>query len=100
MVERLLQAVLRTIGVEIPKVDDVGRVLEQHSSVLPPPLPEYIQEIKRISKRLRKERELSFYGAEDFIPTEKYGPEDAQQAMEEARFILTVVKEALEKGEK
>ncbi|NSW76359.1 MAG: hypothetical protein HPY68_06225 [Candidatus Atribacteria bacterium] len=57
-------------------------------------MPEYIQEVKRISKRLRKGRELSFYG------TEEYGPEDAQQVMEEVHFILTVVKEALEKSEK
>ncbi|MCX7668326.1 MAG: HEPN domain-containing protein, partial [Atribacterota bacterium] len=69
MVELLLKAVLRTMGVEMPKVHDVGRVLEQYRNVLPLPLPEHIEEVKRISKRLRKERELSFYGAEDFIPT-------------------------------
>lgn len=70
------------------------RVLRCSSSILPLSLPEYIQEVKRISKRLRKERELSFYGAEE------YGPEDAQQAMEEAHCILTVAKGALEKSEK
>jgi hypothetical protein len=41
--------------------------------------------IKAISKRLRKERELSFYGAEDFIPTEEYDLADAEQAIKDAR---------------
>jgi HEPN domain-containing protein len=99
MVELLLKAVLRAIGVEVPKIHDVGRVLEQHVEILPLPLSRHIGEIKRISKRLRKERELSFYGAEDFIPTEEYGIEDAKQAIEEAGFVLRIVREAFERSQ-
>jgi len=62
--------------------------------MLPSPLPKYLEEIERISKRLRKERELSFYGAEDFIPTEEYSAEEAKQAIAEARFVLSAVEEA------
>ncbi len=47
--------------------------------------------ITRISKRLRKERELAFYGDEDFIPTEEYDASDARDAMKDARFIVKIV---------
>ncbi|TYP54219.1 HEPN domain-containing protein [Thermosediminibacter litoriperuensis] len=98
MVELLLKAVLRAIGVEVPKIHDVGRVLEKHKESLPQILQEHLDRIKSISKRLRKERELSFYGAEDFIPTEEYGPDDAEMAIKDAEFVLKTVEEAFKKG--
>ncbi len=91
MVELLLKAVLRAIGVEVPKIHDVGRILEKHRDRLPPALNESLGEIKTISKRLRKERELSFYGAEDFIPTEEYDLDDADKAIQDAEFVLRTV---------
>ncbi|MCL6611615.1 MAG: HEPN domain-containing protein [Peptococcaceae bacterium] len=94
LVELLLKAVLRAIGVEVPKIHDVSRTLEKHRHLLHPALSSSLNEIKRISKRLRKERELSFYGAEDFIPTEEYGIEDADMAINDAEFVLKVVQEA------
>lgn len=53
--------------------------------------------IKGISKRLRKEKELSFYSAEDFIPTEEYGPEYVEMAIKDAEFVLKTVEEAFNK---
>lgn len=97
MVELLLKAVLRAIGVEVPKIHDVGRVLEKHRESLPLILQNHLDKIKSISKRLRKERELSFYGAEDFTPTEEYGPEDAEMAIKDAEFVLKTVEESFEK---
>ena len=94
MVELLLKAVLRAIGAEVPKVHDVGRVLERHRDLLPPVMQDSLGEIKRISKRLRKERELSFYGAEDYIPTEEYDLEDADMAIRDAEFVLRKVGDA------
>lgn len=96
LVELLLKAILRSVGVEVPKIHDVGRVLEKHRNLLPQVLLERLEEIKRISKRLRKERELSFYGAEDFIPTEEYNLEDAELAIREAELVLITVQAALE----
>lgn len=95
LVELLLKAVLRAIGVEVPKVHDVSRALEKHRHLLPPALVDSLDGIKRISKRLRKERELSFYGAEDFIPTEEYDVQDADTAISDAEFVLKAVQEAL-----
>ncbi len=85
LVERLLKAVLRALGVDFPKIHDVGRVLG-YAAHLPRNFTDHLREIQRISKRLRKERELSFYGAEDFIPTEEYDAEDAEQAIQDAAF--------------
>lgn len=95
VVELLLKAVLRAIGVEAPKIHDVGRILEANRDLLPAPVAANLLEIRKISKRLRKERELSFYGAEDFIPTEEYGLDDAEQAIQDAGFVLETVWTAL-----
>ncbi|MEJ5365224.1 MAG: HEPN domain-containing protein [Desulfosoma sp.] len=99
LVELLLKAVLRAAGVEVPKIHDVGRVLEKHREHLPPELTEHLADIRRISKRLRKERELSFYGAEDFIPTEEYDMEDADLAIADAAFVYRIVSEIFDKTE-
>ncbi|MBZ4660009.1 MAG: hypothetical protein JG766_1932 [Desulfacinum sp.] len=99
LVELLLKAVLRAEGVEVPKIHDVGRVLEKYREHLPRGLTAHLPEIRRISKRLRKERELSFSGAEDFIPTEEYDLEDAEQAIDDAAFVYRIVSEAFGKTE-
>lgn len=96
MVELLLKAVLRAAGVEVPKVHDVSRSLEANRDVLPVRIVSHLEEIKRISKRLRKERELSFYGAEDFVPTQEYDRADAEEAIREAGFVLDAVRKAFE----
>jgi hypothetical protein len=45
---------------------------------------------------LRKEREIAFYGMEDWIPLDEYSLEDAEQAIRWAKFIRDVVLEAIE----
>jgi len=95
VVELSLKAVLRAVGVEVPKMHDVGRPLESNKDLLPPEIVANLSEIRRISKRLRKERELSFYGAEDFIPTEEYDLSDAEEAIRDARFVLESVRQGL-----
>ena len=40
------------------------------------------------SRWLRKEREFSFYGEVDLIPTEEYGIDDARRALADARFVV------------
>ncbi|MDI3257392.1 MAG: HEPN domain-containing protein [Kyrpidia sp.] len=99
MVELLLKAVLRAIGAEVPKIHDVGRTLMMHKDRLPPEMTEKLDQLRLISKRLRKERELSFYGAEDFVPTEEYDAADADQAIREAAFVFETVKRALDPGQ-
>lgn len=94
VVELALKALLRAAGIEVPKAHDVGRTLEDNADLLPPTIRDHMPRIRSISKRLRKERELSFYGAEDFVPTAEYELSDADQAIEEAGFVLEVVQRA------
>ena len=96
VVELALKALLRAAGIEVPKVHDVGRTLEDNADLLPPTVRDHMPRIRSISKRLRKERELSFCGAEDFVPTAEYELSDADQAIEEAGFVLEIVQSALE----
>ena len=86
----MLKAVLRAVGVEVPKVHDVGKTLEAHQNVLPPFIIANLKELTRISKRLRKERELSFYGAGDFVLTEECDLSYADQAIGETAFVFHV----------
>jgi HEPN domain-containing protein len=41
-------------------------------------------------KKLRKERELAFYGDIDFIPTDEYTLEDAKEAVEGANYVVSL----------
>jgi HEPN domain-containing protein len=49
LVELLLKAVLRAIGVEVPKVHDVGRTLEKHRSLLPPALVDTLDDFVKVN---------------------------------------------------
>jgi len=92
-----LKAVLRNLGVEVPRMHDVSRILEKYKNMLPKEISSNLNKIKRISKRLRKERELSFYGAEDFIPLEEYDKEEALKAIKDAEFVVNTVLRAYQK---
>jgi len=94
VVELVLKAVLRIAGIDVPKIHDVGKILIKYSYLLPDEIKENLHEISRISKELRKERELSFYGAEDFIPLEGCSAEEALRAINYAKFVVEVVKKA------
>lgn len=88
IVELCLKGMLRYVGIEPPKVYDVGGLLIEYSDMLSMFSKEEIERLAVISKRLRKERELSFYGDIDFIPTEEYSADDAKEAMQEAETAL------------
>lgn len=91
VVELLLKAVLRALGAEVPRVHDVGRVVQGHAALLPEAARGGLAQVLEVSRRLRRERELSFYGAEDFIPTVEYGPEDAARAIAGSRLVYAWV---------
>lgn len=85
--ELTLKALLRLIGVEPPKVHDVGAFLKEYEDRLNG-VP--VDELARISSRLRKDRELSFYGDTDFLPTEQYTRDEAEKAVSDARRVFAV----------
>lgn len=50
-----------------------------------------VERLADISHRLRKEREFAFYGDEDFVPTDEYTREHAQAALDDARFVVSLL---------
>jgi HEPN domain-containing protein len=88
LVELALKGALRFVGIEPPKRHDVGPLLLEHRDRFPETIAEVVERVAIISEHLRKEREFSFYGDEDFIPTEEDTREEAAQALEEARFVV------------
>ncbi len=51
-----------------------------------------IERLAEISKELRRDREISFYGSEDLTPSDFYDKKDASKALEGARFVVQSVK--------
>lgn len=96
-VELILKALLRHYGWETPKTHDVSRTLQEHRAEMPQQLKQELDEVCRISRQLRKDRELSFYGTDDWIPTEEYSDSDAAEAIQQTEFVYRAVVAALGK---
>jgi len=92
VVELSLKSMLRLVGVEPPKIHDVGGLLLEHKDKFPNRVARNLKRLSLISKVLRKERELAFYGDIDFIPTEEYTGQDARKAIKDARFVVATAK--------
>jgi hypothetical protein len=97
IVELATKAMLRVVGIEPPKFHDVGDLLLEHRGKYPDVISRELEKIAGISKKLRKERELSFYGDIDFIPTEEYTVDDSREAMEGANFVVTIATKLIDK---
>jgi hypothetical protein len=70
----------------------VSDVLEAERHRLPDALAPQIAILVRASRQLRRDRELSFYGAEDLTPSGFYERADAEQARASARHTVETVK--------
>ena len=97
IVELSLKGMLRFVGVEPPKYHDVGPLIVEHKERFKGISTEEIMKIAQISRKLRKERELAFYGDIDFIPTEEYTLDDANEAIEGARFVVKIAQRSIHK---
>jgi len=89
-VELLLKGILLHFGLEVPKLHDVGGVFRRNYQLFPPIIQERIDMICTISKELRRDRELAFYGAHDVVPSEYYTMEDAEKALGYLEEILDI----------
>jgi HEPN domain-containing protein len=99
IVELALKGALRKVGIEPPRWHDVSDLITEHRDRFPRAVSEQVEEIGRISRWLRKEREFSFYGDIDFIPTEQYTLEDAVKAINDAQFVVKMAQLVIEKVE-
>ena len=85
LVELALKGMLRWAGIDPPKIHDVGDLLLQFADRFQGLSAEELADLARASSELRCEREFSFYGDIDFIPTDEYDAEDADTAIDQAR---------------
>lgn len=95
VVELALKGMLRQAGIEAPHWHDVGGVLRDHADRFPTVEAATFDQLAELSAWLRENRELSFYGDVDFIPTEHYTREDASRAIDGARLAVSVAETAI-----
>jgi HEPN domain-containing protein len=91
VVELALKGLLRKYGVEPPRIHDVSALLLAERERLPEPLRPHLERLGAISRNLRRDRELAFYGAEDLTPSSFYSHEDATRARQDATLTVQTV---------
>ena len=99
VVELALKGLLRVVGLDPPKEHDVSKFMTRERRRLPESVAEHLDEIRSMSKRLRRERELAFYGDEDFVPSDEYDAEDSEEALQFAEAIVGWVEAGLSEVE-
>jgi len=92
VVELALKGLLRACGVDPPRIHDVADVLLAERDRLPTQLAPHVERLAGISRTLRRDRELAFYGAEDLTPSTFYRESDAVTARDSARDVVAVVR--------
>ncbi|MFN3739443.1 MAG: HEPN domain-containing protein [Thermodesulfovibrionales bacterium] len=95
IVELAQKAMLRQVGIDPPKWHDVGIIILEHKDKFSEEIQDELPEIAEISRWLRRERELAFYGDTDFIPSEEYTQEDALKAFYGAKKVVEVAKKVV-----
>ena len=85
IVELTLKGLLRAFGVDPPRIHDVADVLIAERERLPKDLWPHLDRLATVSRTLRRDRELAFYGAEDLTPSSFYREADAVSARDRAR---------------
>jgi len=99
-VELSLKACLRLVGVEYPKVHDVGDILRAESMRFPSWFREEIEKLAEISRDLAGKRAPSMYGVEAAgkSPEDLFNKDDAVKALESAEFVHELAKRLLEQA--
>jgi hypothetical protein len=92
VVELTLKGLLRSCGIDPPRVHDVSDVLLAERDRLPEELQSEAEALTEISRNLRRDRELAFYGTEDLTPSGFYSAKDAERAFRDARRTVELVK--------
>lgn len=88
VVELALKALLRHARIEVPRIHDVSDILLAHRDRLPLEPAADLDRLAKISRTLRRDRELAFYGSEDLTPSEFYKREDAEEARRDAAWVV------------
>lgn len=94
LVELALKALLRKSGIEVPRIHDVGDILESQAHLIKVSKGD-IEKMAEISRQLRRDRELAFYGSEDLTPSQFYKKKHADEAQRSAQWIVKEVKKVV-----
>jgi HEPN domain-containing protein len=91
VVELTLKGLLKWYKIDFPRVHDVGLILGENQIIFDEVIRGSLERLAEISKDLRRDRELAFYGTEDLLPLEFYSEKDAKKAITEAREVVATV---------
>jgi HEPN domain-containing protein len=89
--ELALKSIIREAGHSVPMTHEVSQKLREIRQDLPPGVQNQLDRLCDISKTMRRDRELSFYGSEDLTPSEFYTLKDAETAMAMLDEVLAVL---------
>ncbi|MGE0525801.1 MAG: HEPN domain-containing protein [Bdellovibrionales bacterium] len=89
--ELALKAVIRKAGHSVPFSHEVSGTLTRIKADLPAPVANALDRLCEISKSMRRDRELAFYGSEDITPSEFYELSHARKALDELKEVLRIV---------
>jgi HEPN domain-containing protein len=98
VVELASKGILRLALIDPPHRHDVAAELKESINILGKKHSHTIEEIMTANHWLRREREMAFYGAEDFDPTEGYSIKDADRAHSYAKLTVEFLLQLLEKA--
>lgn len=98
IVELCSKGILRVALIDPPHRHDVAEELKVALVALGPQYKKHIDELVIGNHWLRREREMAFYGADDFDPTEGYSKNDADRAMAFAKLAAEVLGKLLAVG--
>lgn len=80
--ELFIKALIRSLHIQPEFGHDPGKQLTLYADQLSEPWKKLSPTLADWSKRLRRSRELAFYGAEDFIPSEEFSKKDALEVID------------------
>ena len=89
--ELALKSLIREAGHTVPFVHEVSQKLQEIKEDLGDPARQKLDRLCEISRSLRRDREISFYGSEDITPSEFYTDKDAQEAIAMLDEVLSVL---------
>ena len=95
VVELALKGLLRAHGVAPPRIHDMSAVLIAEREKLPTAVQMHVEQLAAVSKDLRRDLELAFYGTEDLTPSNFYDQADAERARAAAAFTVRTVEPAV-----
>lgn len=95
LVELTTKAILREAGIDPPRLHDMGPILVAEIDRFPVKLGDKFKQLAAGSQWLRAQRELSFYGDVDWIPTERYTVIDGNKALAIADLSLSLAEKII-----